>query len=179
MSRARLERWLRRLGAPGVAAVGVLLFCAAFWASAIAPLAERRAQAAELAARLDAARAGGQPADDGLEAFYKFFRGGKRSADWLSRMYALARKEGLQLRQGSYRYEQGERLTRYQVTLPVRGSYAQIRRFTASVLNEVQVASLDGIGFERKRADDPQVEAQLKFTLFLDPAAEAETGGRK
>lgn len=173
MMRARLERLLRRLGAPGVAAVGILLFCAAFWGSAIAPLAERHARAAELVERLDAARAGGQPADDGLDTFYQFFRGGKSSADWLQRIYALARKEGLQLRQGTYRYDRGERLSRYEVTLPVRGSYAQIRRFTADVLNEVPVASLDGIGFERKRADDPQVEAQVKFTLFLDSSADA------
>jgi hypothetical protein len=174
MTRARLERLLRRLGAPGVAAVGILLFCAAFWASAIAPVAERHARAAETLARLDGARAGGsQSADDGLDTFYQFFRSGKSSADWLQRIYALARKEGLQLRQGTYRFERGERLSRYEVTLPVRGSYAQIRRFTADVLNEVPVASLDGIGFERKRADDPQVEAQVKFTLFLDGSADA------
>jgi len=179
VTRALLARRLRRLGAPGVVALGVLFFCAAFWLSALAPLAERHRNAGELVARLKAARASGQPsAGDGLEAFYRLFRDGKGGSDWLQVIYRLARAENLQLRQGTYRYDQAQdaRLARYEITLPVTGTYTQIRRFVAMVLNEVPIASLDGIGFERKRVDDPHVEAQVKFTLFLDSAADGAAG---
>jgi len=175
VTRARLARLLRPLGAPGVVALGVLFFCAAFWVSALGPLAERHRNAGEHVARLEAARASGHlSAGDGLEAFYRLFRDGKGGSDWLQVIYRLARAENLQLRQGTYRYDhvQDARLARYEIALPVTGTYIQVRRFVATVLNEVPIASLDGIGFERKRVDDPHVEAQVKFTLFLDPSAE-------
>jgi hypothetical protein len=35
-------------------------------------------------------------------------------------------------------------------------------------LNEIPVASLDRVAFERKRAAEAQVEASIRFTLFLD-----------
>ena len=50
----------------------------------------------------------------------------------------------------------------------MKGTYAQIRRFLAAALNDIPVASLDRVAFERKRAADLQVEASIRFTLFID-----------
>jgi hypothetical protein len=183
LSRAGLERALRRVGVPGVAAIGVLLACAVFWASAIVPLAQRRdaarAEAGTIEARL--ARAGGKTpsAEGGLDAFYEFFADGKSDTDRLQTIFALAKKAGVELQKGSYRYNgsAGERLVRYEVSLPLRGSYAQIRRFLASVLNQIPVASLDRVGFEKKSIGDAKVEAQVIFTLFLARTAAAGAPG--
>lgn len=183
VSRAGLERALRRGGLPGVTAIGVLLFCAAFWASAVLPLTERRnasrAEAAALEARL--ARAGGKaPSAEGrLDEFYGFFADGNSAADRLETIFALANKAGIELQKGSYRYNGavGDRLVRYEVSLPLRGSYAQIRRFLASVLNEIPVASLDRVGFEKKSIGDAKVDAQVIFTLFLARTTPAGTPG--
>jgi hypothetical protein len=171
--RAAAQRHLRRLGAPGVAAIGVGLFCAVAWLSAVVPLQERRAAASARLAQHNASPPGAPQqvlqADLGLEAFYAFFGRGKTGSDWLEALHGLARESGLDLLQGNYRYsqQQGERLARYEITLPARGSYAQIRRFLAAVLNEVPVASLDQVAFEKKRVGDAQIEAQLRLTLFL------------
>jgi hypothetical protein len=179
--RAALDRALRRLGRPGVAGVGVLLFCAMFWGSAVAPLNARLSAAngelRALQAKATSAEAGGA-ARGGLDAFYGFFVSGKSSADWLQKIFALAEDSGIALQRGSYRYNRvpGERIARYEITLPVTGSYVQIRRFLASVLNEIPVASLDGIAFEKKRIGDSDVEAQLRLTLYLDAAREASNG---
>ncbi|HZN85726.1 MAG TPA: hypothetical protein VFB53_02970 [Burkholderiales bacterium] len=169
----RLRRALRRLGAPGIAGIGVLAACAAMFFSAQLPLEARLAAArAALAAEEERAARGGAPLtpEAGLAAYYKFFATGVGHERQLERLFALARQSQLQLLQGAYRYqrEPGERLARYEVALPVRGSYAQIRRFLAAALNEIPVASLDRIAFERKRAADSQVEANIRFTLFLD-----------
>jgi hypothetical protein len=184
VSRTALDRSLRRLGRPGIVGVGVLLSCAIFWASAVAPLKARlsrqNAEVAALQAKAVRNTAGG-PAQGGIGAFYEFFAGGKSGTDLLQEIFALAARAGIELQRGSYRYNlvSGERIARYEITLPVKGSYVQIRRFLASVLNEIPVASLDRVAFEKKRIGDPNVEAQLRLTLFLDAKGEPpkEPGG--
>jgi hypothetical protein len=172
------RRLLRRLGAPGIAGIGVLAACAAMYASTQRPLEARVAAGrAALESRAERAAAGGGAPlspEAGLEAFYRFFATGVGAERQLDRLFALARSHQLELLQGSYRYNRapGEKLARYEVTLPVKGTYAQIRRFLAAVLNEIPVASLDRIAFERKRAADTQVEASIRFTLFLQEGAQ-------
>lgn len=172
------KRLLRRLGAPGIAGIGVLAACAAMYASAQRPLEARlAAERGALEARIVMVRGGGagEPLtpEAGLADFYRFFATGVDGEQQLQRVFTLARRHQLELLQGAYRYNRvpGEKLARYEVTLPVKGTYAQIRRFLAATLNEIPVASLDRIAFERKRAADTQVEASLRFTLFLDEGA--------
>ena len=175
-----LRRALRRLGAPGIAGIGVLAACAAMLVSTQLPLQARIAtERAALEGRAAGRERGGAPLspEAGLEAFYRFFATGVGAEQQLERLFALARRHQLELLQGTYRYNrgQGEKLARYEVTLPVKGTYAQIRRFLAAALNEIPVASLDRIAFERKRAADSQVEAAIRFTLFVEqPGAARE-----
>jgi hypothetical protein len=169
-----LRRVLRQLGTPGVAGIGVLIACAAMFYSAQRPLEARiESLRTELAQAEAGAGARGAPRlapQDGLAEFYRFFATGQDAEAWLARLFGLARAHGLELPQGAYRYNRlsGERLARYEVTLPVKGQYPQIRRFIAAALNEIPVASLDRVAFERKRAAEAQVEASIRFTLFLD-----------
>jgi hypothetical protein len=37
------------------------------------------------------------------------------------------------------------------------------------------IASLDALRFERKKAGDPQLEAQLRLTVYFRPANEGDT----
>jgi hypothetical protein len=169
----RTRRLLRRLGMPGIAGVGVLAACAAMYLSAQRPLEERAGALREALARAEARAARGAAPltpEQGLEAFYGHFATGVTAEQWLQRLFALARRQALELPQGAYRYNRisSERLARYEVTLPVRGQYPKIRRFIAAALNDIPVASLDRVSFERKRAADTQVEATIRFTLFLD-----------
>ena len=55
------------------------------------------------------------------------------------------------------------------MTLPVRGSYGQLREFLSSVLKDMPIASIDALRFERKRAADTQLEAQVRLTLYAQP----------
>lgn len=104
-----------------------------------------------------------------LGKFYAFFEPGKVVTDELAKIYSLAQANGLELKQGDYKMlrEKDTRLTQYQVALPVRGGYTQIRAFAAQVLSGVPTASLDQIRFQRKRAGEPNVEAEIKLTLYL------------
>lgn len=170
----RLRRTLRRLGAPGIAGIGLMLACAAMYVSAQRPLEARvAAERAVLESRgAQLSRGGPAPTPEaGLEAFYRYFATGVDAEQQLERLFALARRQQLELLQGSYGYNRvpGERLARYEISLPVKGTYAQVRRFLASALNEIPVVALDRVAFERKRAVDPHVEANIRLTLFVEP----------
>jgi hypothetical protein len=49
----------------------------------------------------------------------------------------------------------------------VSGSYAEVRAFLENALDQVPVLVLDHVSMRRKRIADPQVEAEVRFTLFL------------
>jgi hypothetical protein len=168
----RLRRILEALGAPGVIGVGVLVFCLPFYLASVAP-AEREV-AKRSAAAAKTTRLAGQPvsAPDGaadLERFYRRFPTLDALQSELEAIYAHARASKLQLAQGEYRLEKGVGLAAYRVTLPVRGSYAQVRQFVGHVLRDMPTASLDAVRFDRRKAGDAQLEAQVRLTIYLRP----------
>jgi hypothetical protein len=170
----RLERLLRRLGAAGILGLGVLLACAGFYASALAPL-EKEAAAQRLALERLKARTPHRPVASGgradeLRRFYSLFPAADELTDELERLHALARRSGLDLAQGEYRLERrASGLWAYRVTLPARGGYGQFRDFVGSVLKNMPIASLDALRFERKKAAETQLEGQLRLTLYARP----------
>ena len=58
-------------------------------------------------------------------------------------------------------------VTRYHVTLPVAGSYTQIRQFIAHALKEVPAASLDDVQLRNDPDRQGRVEARLRFSLYF------------
>jgi Tfp pilus assembly protein PilO len=184
MERITLKRLLweaRRqtamLGWLGALGVGLVVFAVAFRFSAVAALHSElddlREEAERLRARYHMAlkQPGGVkpgPAQQ-LRTFYEFFPPRATLPDWLSRVYIAADKTGVRLESGEYRLvqERGWRLARYQVTLPIRGSYEQIRGFIAEVLNEIPAAAIDDVGLKRENIGSTTIEARIRFTLFM------------
>ena len=177
--RARLEAFLARLGAAGVLGVGVLLACAGFYVSSLAPL-EREAAAQRLALERLKARAPLQPVASGgradeLRRFQNLFPSASELTGEVERLHRLARAAGLDLAQGEYRLERRPSgLWAYRITLPVRGTYAQCRDFIGAVLKNMPIASIDALRFERKRAAETQIEAQVRVTLYARPTGESQ-----
>ena len=176
--KARAERFLRRLGAFGVLGIGVLIACAAFYVSTLAPAAQeldaQRAALERLRARTPYQPVGANGRAEELRRFYSLFPAVGDLTGEVERLHRLARRAGLDLAQGDYRLERRAiGLWAYRVSLPVRGTYAQLREFSASVLKEMPVASIEALRFERKRAADPQLEAQVRLTLHVRPQGEA------
>jgi hypothetical protein len=165
---ARLDRFGR------LPVFGVLLALAAaviYLASSVPTAAENRALAARAAQAEAAAREARKSKVSGADAveFDRFFKRPERETDWLRRLHDLAAQQGIALNQASYATvaEPDLGLVRYQVTLPVQATYPQVRRFVASLLNEIPVLALESVTFERKEPTAPVVDAQLKLTLFL------------
>jgi hypothetical protein len=87
-------------------------------------------------------------------------------------LHAYARAAGLNFERGEYRpvTDGTADLVGYQITLPVRGSYPQVRRFLDRAMRHTPGLALDGITFQREDAGKA-LEAQLRFTLFLRKTA--------
>jgi hypothetical protein len=170
----QLRLLLGRLGAAGVLGLGVLLFCVPFYFSSLLP-AERELDAKRAAARPRASEPARPVSLDSraaeLERFYALFPPVERLGGELERLYGLARGSGLDLLQGEYRVEKrAAGLIAYRISLPVRGSYAQVRSFAGAVLTKMPVASIDALRFERKKSDDAQLDAQFRITVHFQPA---------
>jgi hypothetical protein len=176
----RPQEWLQELGSAGVLGVGVLIFCVPFYFSAVRP-AERELQAQRSVAERLRTRTPFQPVSsegraEELRRFYGLFPTLEKLPDELERVYALARAAKLELLQGEYRLERPPfGIAFYRITLPIRGTYPQIRQFVGATLKTMPIASLDGLRFERKKAGDTQLEAQVRLTIYFRPANEGET----
>lgn len=168
---------LRRLGGLGALGLALLIFALGFHHAvrppALADLAQARAGA--LRPRLAPDSEPATPAEDTgqqLARFYRHFAAGQGVQDWLERIYRGAADNGLVLEEGEYRMVPSHlpRLARYQVRLPVRGSYRQVRGFLAQVLRAVPVAALDNVEFERQKVGEATISARVHLSLYLEAA---------
>jgi len=167
-----VRRVAERLGIAGVLGIGVLLFCATFYFSALRPAQD------ELAARQSATAGTSaipvpQPltrSADPLAELHSRFPALGNLPSQVERLHRIARSSGLQLQQGEYRLEVPPAgLVAYRVSLPARGEYRALRTFIGAVLKEMPVAAIDRVRFERKKPGDAQLEAHLQLTLFFRP----------
>jgi hypothetical protein len=171
----RLRVLLEALGPAGIVAIGILLFAVAFYASAIRP-AERELSAQRLAAERGSAPAAGGSQVEELQRFYRLFPALHQLPDETAHLYALARDAGVELPRADYRLEKsGAALIAYHVTLPVHAPYLRIRQFVGSVLKSMPTVAIDALRFERKKSDDPDVNAYLHLTVYFRNADEDGT----
>jgi hypothetical protein len=169
--RLAVNRALTAMGLAGVAGIGFLLFALGICQSSVVPARERltvlEARAAK-APRLAAAPST-ESARGPLSEFYGFFPPLAALPENLARVYAIAEREGLSLAKGEYRLGSSAQagLTSYQALFPTTGTYVQVRRFVAGVLNEVPNASIDDLRLEKQRAEETVVASQIRLTFYL------------
>ena len=171
-----MRRLAERLGVAGVLGIGVLLFCATFYFSALRPaqgeLAARQSAAAGMSAQNAAqtqAVALARSADP-LTELHSRFPALAALPSQVERLHRIARSSGLQLQQSDYRLEVPPAgLIAYRVSLPARGEYRALRTFIGAVLKEMPVVAIDRVRFERKKPGDTQLEAQIQLTLYFRP----------
>lgn len=169
----RAQLLLGRVGPVGIASTVLLLVCAAglAWLAQATDLLERRQQLAVRMAALPRGEPKVQPApaNDNMVLFYRSLGERRQAGEQVRTLFALASKSGLVLSKGEYRevFDPNARVWSYQVTLPVKGSYSAIWDFALQSLQAIPFASLDDIGFHRDAVGEANVEARLRFTLYL------------
>ena len=165
---------LRQLGWVGVVGIGLWGFVLMYYVSVVHPASKRldelQEQAASLGRLTHSAKGASVSVGEQLSAFHEFFPKSKQSPELLSKIYSAATKQGVTLGLGEYRMarDHSGRLLRYEVNLPVRAEYLQIRKFINQVLGDIPSASLDNVSFQRQHIFDPVLESQIKFTIFME-----------
>ncbi len=175
----RLGRAARTMGWPAIGGIALAVFAAGFFVSNIVPLQGEVAALRDRVRQLEtwapdnhAKVVGPQRPDAQLLAFYEELPRARQVPEMVRRLHAHARAGGLVLESGEYRPlpDPSGKLVRYQITLPVKGGYTQVRSFLARAMRDTPGLALDGIGFQRDKDDSQALEAQLRFTVYLRAA---------
>jgi len=163
----KLLRLKDELGPAGLAGLALLAAAALFFALVLQPMQQQsRALQAALESRDGPASAGSAPAQAGAAGLYRFLERKEETTDWLAKLHAIGQASGVELRSATYRTQAaGTRLERYEIVLPVSGSYAQIRDFLKRALAEIPVLSLDQVSLRRESRNDSRVRAELRLAL--------------
>ena len=103
------------------------------------------------------------------ERFYATLPATGEVTQSVERIYAAANAEKLSLLHGEYSGAElpAAGLVRYKITLPLKGSYGQIRRFVEASLKAVPGLALDDVTLQRQVIGESQVEARVQLSLFL------------
>ena len=176
--KALFARWMEALGPAGTVGIGLAVFCAAFYFGTIRPgeqrLAELRLEQARLE-RIQAQRAReggdaeGGSVEERLQGFYNLLASEQLIGKLLKTIDATARRNGVVLRQGSYRFkwEAGSRSGRYEVTYTGQTPYHQARIFLHEVLRDLPMLSLDEVSFQRQQITSGTTELTARFSMLV------------
>jgi Tfp pilus assembly protein PilO len=165
------------LGSAGLVGLVLLALAAALHVGRVMPLerelATLEAEAGSLQSRLRSGKTlaarGDESSAEQLAQFYAYFPPSSAAPALLGKIHAAAAANGIVLRSGEYKLERSseQRLARYLVTLPIAGSYSQVRRFVSAVLADVPAASIDEIQMRRENIAATTLEARVRISIYL------------
>lgn len=175
-------RWQAgRLGTVGKIGLGLIVVAGIYFFSAVLPqdsdlqkLKERAEtlQLQELAKQSPGEMESGKKlsGDQALQVFYDFFPRIDSSPFWIRELVQLAKKHGVDLSSSEYRLmnENDARLARYEMILPVKGRYPQIRAFMAEALDKVPAMAISAVALKRENITSDKLEVRLEINLYLN-----------
>ena len=179
--RATAEVWLWRHGWIWSACALLAIACVGAFGLVLLPLQDRQQQLArettELRHQQDRAQAGALVAaaadaastEAGRQQALQALLSQTPGADAQMRVIArIAAQHNVALLQGDYQYSNlaDADISGVQLSLPVKGSYPQLRLFVQEVLQALPNASLNHMSFRRDNVAQDQAEARLKWTLW-------------
>jgi hypothetical protein len=175
----RIRFWLRSAlqvwGLQGMASLALVCGIVAFAVLWIMPAARRLADieansAAHSATPIRPTAITPTTATGALFDFYKSFPPESLILAITDQLSQAADHSGMHITQADYRANQDlSGLTRYEVSLAARGTYPQLRSFTAATLTDFPTLSLDGLSLSRSSVTDSAIDAQFRFSIYLRP----------
>lgn len=164
----QLLRLRSDLGRSGLLALLLLGLAFSFHAFVVKPLQAKNAGMQATLARQGPGPAA--PAGQKLAQFYQALGHPETATDWLAKLYAISKATGVEMQSANYKTESADkagRIERYEIVLPVAGTYSQLRDFLGRALAEIPVLSLDQMSLRRESRTEGEVQAELRLTLHL------------
>lgn len=174
----QMRTWRFRLmgqGGMGLLGLGLLSGSLALALAVLLPgvrhLEQLRQDVAQL--RADMGRHRGQWIDRSprasLNAFYRFLPKEGDALQQVAAVFSAADAAGVALDQGEYALSHDPAgFSRYQVILPLYGTYTDIRAFVIQLLNTMPALAVNELSFRRDDTHSPEVEARLRLTVYLE-----------
>lgn len=160
-----LNRQLALLGLPGVAGIGLLLFCLAFYFSGIRPLETNIALRQQMISEQLPTRA--EPKADWRKL--RASLPAKEEADrQIEKIHAFAAQYQVKLKEGEYRDEtfKGAQLVARHLKFSAKGDYFKVRQFISEMLTQIPTLSLDAVQFQ-KSGSGGALEVRISLSLFV------------
>ena len=162
-----MKQIIERIGFAGVAAIGLLAAALFFSNFMVKPLQEKNLSLTEAASRsgrkADTAQSG-----EKVAAVYAHLSKAEATTDWLAKLHGIGTATGVQLRSATYRTQPTDgRIVRYEIVLPVSGSYGQIRDFLKRSVAEIPVMSIDQVTLKREERKGGALHAEMRLTLHM------------
>jgi len=172
------KRWqyrLRNLEGPAKLGWGLLVVSAVLATAVLSPARHKLQQTeAEVAAQRSAMQHNPQQIQDRspeamLAAFYRFLPPEATLLEQVAQVLEVAEDNGIEADKIEYAVlpDASSKLRRYQMTMPVRGTYPNTRYFMIDLLNQMPAVAISELGFRREDAHGEQVESRLRLTFFL------------
>jgi hypothetical protein len=173
--RTQLVYRIRRGGVPGCLGALCLIAALVFFVLEVIPANNRLENLATRRQSLqDRAAQGAQlvvltPTQQ-LASFYSAFPSGTAIPDVLASIAQIATEQQVALELGEYAMlrEQGARLDQLRITLPVKGTYLQLRTLIAQALHAQPALSLQSLTVRRGKVAQDAVDGRIVFLLFLE-----------
>lgn len=175
-------RWqISRVGTLGKIGMGLFVIAVIYFFSAVMPQdtalqkLKERAETLQLQANSkqttgDAETGKKLSSDQALQVFYDFFPRIDSSPFWIRELVRVAKKQKVELSSSEYRLvnEKDARLARYEMILPVKGRYPEIRAFIADALEAVPAMAISAIAMKRESVSSDRLEMRLEINLYLN-----------
>jgi len=104
-----------------------------------------------------------------LNTFYDFLPPESAASKSVETVIKTAADHGIAMDKVEYQLSRNPSaaFSRYQVTLPVKADYVEVRRFVTEVLNALPNAALNDINFKRDEVNTGIVEARIRFDIYM------------
>ena len=112
-------------------------------------------------------------AEKRLAEFYNVLGEDAYREQQIKTVFGIAGKTGVHLNQAEYKVavQKNGKFRTYEISLPLTGSYTQIREFCEKTLLAIPFASLDEMSFKRDNVSNTMLETKLRFTFYLSDEA--------
>jgi Tfp pilus assembly protein PilO len=110
---------------------------------------------------------------DVVKDFYRLLPAQNEANNSISMILNAATNAGLSLEKVEYDQPLSQHpITQYQINLPTKGSYVQIRQFINEVLNKIPTIALNDISMRREDVSTDILETRIQFILYLKNTSE-------
>jgi hypothetical protein len=151
-----------RLGVPGIIGAALLLFCVAFFLSAVLPVKDEIDDLRATQDRL--AKAVAQADRPVVAAPTQALPSFANAPELLKQLYVLAERHGVTVARSSYQVETRDSTRRFRIDMPVRVAYPTLRAWLRDALALSPTASLDDLDLHRAAANDPALDADVRLS---------------